>query len=225
MAALSVRGVSVSYDGDPCRGRRRPRRRRGARPRRPRPVRVRQVDPAAGDRGARAGVGSGALARPRRLLDPHPSPRIRTDVPGRPALPPAHRRPQRRLPASHPSYAALRDVRAGRRAARAGRTLGLRRPAADDPVRGRATAGRPRARPRRGPSPAAPRRAVERARCGPAHPAGRGPAPDPGRLRYHRGDGDPRPRGGLRGRRRPRRHASRAHRAGGPDRRRVACPG
>ena len=55
--------------------------------------------------------------------------------------------------------------------------------------------------------------------------ARRGPAPDPGRVGHDGGDGDPRPRGGVRGGRRPGRDARRSHRAGGPDRRRVASPG
>ena len=81
-----------------------------------------------------------------------------------------------------------------------------------DPVRRRAAAGRPGPRAGRVPAAAAARRAAQRPRRRAAPAPGRGPAADPGRGRDHRGDGDPRPRGGVRRRRRPRRDAGRPDR-------------
>ena len=94
------------------------------------------------------------------------------------------RRPQRRLPAPPPAYAARRRPTA--RVADLLDLVGLvrlRRPAADDPVRRRAAARRPGPGAGRVAAPAAPRRAAERPRRRTAPAPGRGPAPDPGRGR------------------------------------------
>ena len=95
---------------------------------------------------------------------------------------------------------------------------GVRRPAAGNPLRRRAAAGRPGALAGRRAAAAAARRAALGARRRAARAAGGRPARHPRGGRHDRPAGHPRPRGGVRGGRPARRDALRPDRPAGSDR-------
>ena len=212
--------LSVAYDGTPAVVDADLDLRRGPGAGRARALRLRQVHAAARGRRAR-GRRPGAVAWDGADLSrtPDPQARLRADVPGRPAVPPPHRGPQRRLPAAAPAYAAGRGRRAGSPSCWSWSGCpGYADRLPGHAVRRGAAARRPGPRAGRVAAAAAARRAAERARRRPARAPGRRPARHPGRGRHHRGDGHPRPRGGVHGRRRPGRDARRPDRPVGPDR-------
>ncbi len=114
---------------------------------------------------------------------------------------------------------------AHRRAARVGRSRGVRRPAARHPLRRRAPAGGLGAIAGRATPTAAARRTALGTRCRAPRAARDRPARHPPPFGHDDPPGHPRPGGGVRDRRPPGRDAGRAHRAAGPDRRGVGRPG